>query len=52
MNFNPIDHLLAVVLDPDADRSWLWNPLHPAAVFFALCAVMLTLLLAVMSRGG
>ena len=51
MNPNPLDDLLAVVLDPDADRSWLWNPLHPAAVFCALCTVVLTLLLAVMGRG-
>ena len=52
MNLNPIDDLLAAVLDPDGDRSWLWNPLHPSAMFCALCVAVLTLLFAVLSRGG
>lgn len=52
MNFNPLDDLLGVVLDPDGDRSFLWNPMHPSAVFGAMCSIMLILLLAVLSRGG
>ena len=52
MNFNPLDDLLSVVLDPDGDRSFFWNPLHPSAVFAALCSMMLILLFAVLSRGG
>ena len=52
MNFNPLDDLLAVAVDPDADRSLLWNPLHPSAVFGAMCSILLILLFAVLSRGG
>jgi hypothetical protein len=52
MNFNPLDDLLALAFDPDADRSFFWNPLHPSAVFAALCSIVLILLLAVLARGG
>ncbi len=52
MNIDPLVNLLAAVLDPDGDRSWLWNPLHPSAMFCALCVVAATLLFAVLRRGG
>lgn len=52
MKFEPLDDLLAAVLDPDGDRSWLWNPLHPSALFCALCVAAVTLLWAVLSHGG
>jgi len=52
MNFGPLDNLLAAVIDPDGDRSWLWNPLHPSAMFCALCIVAVTLLLGLLTRGG
>jgi hypothetical protein len=52
MNFNPFDDLMTLVLDPDGDRSFFWNPLHPAALFSALCSVVLILLFAILSRGG
>jgi hypothetical protein len=52
MNFNPLDDIVAVVLDPDRDRSWLWNPLHPSAAFGALVVIVFALLIMVLGRGG
>lgn len=52
MNTDPFEDIIAVFYDPDRDRSWLWNPLHPSAVAMALCVLILTLAMTVLSRGG